>query len=149
LVAQTALLTSGPAGYRGNECDGHSIELLWMAAVEKDVAINIVFYLSRDTTMKPPQRAYQKRAERTDKNTFNLTAPIRVRSPTVGIKIDTLEKALKFIDRSVPDELSKLPRWTFARALLVQAMRTGKSRDLNTAVRQLKQALRNESWLIE
>lgn len=53
------------------------------------------------------------------------------------------------IDREMPRELARLPRWTFARALLVEVLRTGKSRDMKTAVRQLKQALGNEKWLTE
>ena len=61
----------------------------------------------------------------------------------------TVEQALSFIDKGLPPELAKLPRWTFARALFAEAARTGKSRDMNTAIRQFKQALRNEHWLAE
>jgi hypothetical protein len=60
-----------------------------------------------------------------------------------------VEQAIAMIDREMPPELAELPRWTFARALLVEVLRTRKSRDMNTAVRQLKQALGNEKWLIE
>ena len=76
-----------------------------------------------------------------------LPAPISVRAPTLRGKIDTVERACAFIDKNVPADLAKLPRWTFARALFVEALRTGKSRDLNTAVRQFRQALSNERWL--
>jgi class 3 adenylate cyclase len=76
-----------------------------------------------------------------------LPAPISVRAPTLRGKIDTVEGACAFIDKNVPADLAKLPRWTFARALFVEALRTGKSRDLNTAVRQFRQALSNERWL--
>jgi class 3 adenylate cyclase len=76
-----------------------------------------------------------------------LPAPISVRAPTLRGKIDTVERACAFIDKNVPADLVKLPRWTFARALFVEALRTGKSRDLNTAVRQFRQALSNERWL--
>jgi len=62
-------------------------------------------------------------------------------------KIDTVERAVAFIDKSIPPEIAKLPRWTFTRALMVEALRSGKSRDLNTAVRQFRQALSNEKWL--
>jgi hypothetical protein len=51
------------------------------------------------------------------------------------------------IDQDIPQELRTLERWTFARALLVEAERTQKKRALNLAERQLKQALTNESWL--
>jgi hypothetical protein len=59
----------------------------------------------------------------------------------------TVEEALALIDKTLAPELARLPRWTFARALLVEAVRTEKSRDLATAVRQLKEALRAEHWL--
>jgi hypothetical protein len=49
----------------------------------------------------------------------------------------------------LPAEMMSLPRWTFARALLTEAIQTGNSRDLYAAVRQLTQALRNERWLDE
>ena len=59
------------------------------------------------------------------------------------------EDAIRLIDRNLPPELATQPRWTFARALLVEAIKTGKSRDLTTATRQLTQALRNERWLVQ
>jgi hypothetical protein len=76
-----------------------------------------------------------------------LPAPISVRAPTLRGKIDTVERAVAFIDKNIPPELAKLPRWTFARTLMAEALKTGKSRDLNTAVRQFRQALSNENWL--
>ncbi len=78
-----------------------------------------------------------------------LPAPICVRAPTLRGKIDTVERACTFIDKNLPPDLAKLPRWTFARALFAEALKTGKSRDLNTAVRQFRQALSNEKWLDE
>jgi hypothetical protein len=53
------------------------------------------------------------------------------------------------IDLELPRELSSLPRWTFARELLVEAQRSGKKRDLTCATRPLKQALSNEDWLAD
>lgn len=53
------------------------------------------------------------------------------------------------IDHELSPEIARLSRWTFARALLVEALKTGKARDLNTAFRQLKQALTNENWLTD
>jgi class 3 adenylate cyclase len=76
-----------------------------------------------------------------------LPDPISVRAPTLRGKIDTVERALAFIDKNIAPEFAKLPRWSFARALMVEASKTGKSRDLNTAVRQFRQALSNEKWL--
>jgi hypothetical protein len=55
---------------------------------------------------------------------------------------------MKFIEH-LPTEMASLPRWTFAKALLSEALQTGKSRDLKAAGRQLIQALRNERWLDE
>jgi class 3 adenylate cyclase len=80
---------------------------------------------------------------------MKLPAPVRVRGPGLRLEIKTVTQAVKLIDRNLPPELASLPRWTFARALLLEAMRTGKSRDLNAAARQLAQALRNERWLDE
>jgi hypothetical protein len=53
------------------------------------------------------------------------------------------------IDHELPREIARISRWTFARALLVEALRTGKGRDLNAAFRQLRQAMTNEDWLAE
>ena len=75
--------------------------------------------------------------------------PIGVRAPGHRGEIASVKDALGFIDRRLPAELARLPRWTFAHALLLEAERTGKSRDLKAAVRQLRQALSNEKWLEE
>jgi hypothetical protein len=79
---------------------------------------------------------------------MNLPAPIRVRAPGSRVAITSVKDALGFIDR-LPAELTRLPRWTFARALFLEVERTGKSRDMNAAVRQFRQALSNEDWLDE
>jgi class 3 adenylate cyclase len=78
---------------------------------------------------------------------LKLIPPIAVRMPAFRTKLETLAKAVDFIDRRVPGELLKLPRWSFARALLVEALKTRKSRDIRTAARQLTQALQNDRWL--
>jgi hypothetical protein len=80
---------------------------------------------------------------------MNLPGEVRLRAPGTRSVVKTVEQAVDFIDHRLSPELSTLPRWTFARALLVEAMRTGKSRDMNAAFRQFKQALRNEKWLEE
>lgn len=53
------------------------------------------------------------------------------------------------MDRHLPEELARLPRWTFARALFLEVERSGKSRDMKTAVRQFRQALSSDRWLDE
>jgi len=79
---------------------------------------------------------------------MKLQAEVRVSAPGRRAAITSVKEALGFIDR-LPAELARLPRWTFARALFVEVERTGKSRDMNAAVRQLRQALSNERWLEE
>lgn len=74
---------------------------------------------------------------------------MRIRAPGVRSRLKTVEQSIDMIERELSPELARLPRWTFARALLVEAQRSGKSRDLNAAFRQLKQALSNEKWLDE
>jgi hypothetical protein len=59
----------------------------------------------------------------------------------------TTEEAIGLIDQDIPQEVRARSRWTFARALLVEAERTKKKRDLKVAERQLKQALATETWL--
>src|SRR5690348_10144274 len=80
---------------------------------------------------------------------MKLPTQVRVRAPGHRAAITTVEAALGFIDRHLPEELARLPRWTFARALFLEAQRTGKSRDIKAAVRQFRQALTNERWLEE
>lgn len=59
----------------------------------------------------------------------------------------TTREALRFIDSELSVELKVKPRWTFARDLLIVAERSEKSRDLNCAYRQLRQALKNDLML--
>jgi hypothetical protein len=63
--------------------------------------------------------------------------------------VRTANEGLLLIDNELPAELRRLSRWTFARALLGEALRTNRKRDLAAAVRQLRQALSNEGWLAE
>jgi hypothetical protein len=80
---------------------------------------------------------------------MKLPAEVRVRASGLPSVIRTVEEAIRLIDRNLPPDLARLPRWTFARALLAEAMQTRKSRDMKAAVRQLRQALQNEKWLDE
>ena len=59
----------------------------------------------------------------------------------------TTGEALRFIDAELPAEFKVQPRWTFTRGLLIEAERSEKSRDLNCAYRQLRQALKNDLLL--
>jgi hypothetical protein len=63
--------------------------------------------------------------------------------------VRTTGEALRVIDKELPVELRRLPRWTFARALLEVAARTTKKRDIEIASRQFRQALSNEGWLAD
>jgi hypothetical protein len=77
---------------------------------------------------------------------MKLPVEVRIRGAGMRSVVTSVEEAIELIDKHLPDELAKLPRWTFARALLVEALRSGKSRDMKAAVRQLQQAVRNEKW---
>lgn len=78
---------------------------------------------------------------------LDLPQHVFVRAPGIRVELATVEQSIGFIDKNVPRELAVLPRWTFARALLAEALRTRKTRDLRAAARQLIQALSNEKWL--
>lgn len=64
----------------------------------------------------------------------------------VRASVSTVEQAIDMIDKELQPELAQLPRWRFARALLGEALKSGKSRDVKTATRQLQQALHDEKW---
>jgi hypothetical protein len=78
-----------------------------------------------------------------------LALPESIRTHAKGLRpnVRTVVEGIRLIDRELPQELRALPRWTFARALLVHAERSGKKRDVIAAARQLRQALSNEGWL--
>ncbi len=78
---------------------------------------------------------------------MKLPADIHLHAPGTRSTVKTVEQALGLIEHELPPEMARLSRWTFARALLLEARKTGKSRDLVAAFRQLKQALTNEGWL--
>lgn len=84
-----------------------------------------------------------------EKGKLRFPAPIGVRAPGVRRKIETVDEAVALVERHLPQDPMSHARWTFARALLFEAIKTGKSRDIRTAARQLTQALRNERWLEE
>ena len=80
---------------------------------------------------------------------MKLPADVHLRAPGTRSTVKTVEQALSMIDHELSPEITRLSRWTFARALLVEAQKTGKTRDLNAAFRQFKQALSNEKWLAD
>jgi hypothetical protein len=83
------------------------------------------------------------------RETLALPAPIRLRASGCRPTLRTVDEALDMIDNELPAELRRLPRWTFAHALLLQAAKTGRKRDLTAAARQVRQAVSNEGWLVE
>jgi hypothetical protein len=125
----------------GEECSKNASEALrgWMMQIDKH------------DSRKGPAATGRSRVERREPHhpDAQLTLPqhVYVKAPGLGLELSTVEGCIKFIDRHVPAELVVLPRWTFARALLVEALKTRKTRDLRAAVRQLSQALSNERWL--
>lgn len=80
---------------------------------------------------------------------MDLPAEIHLHAPGTRSTMRTVEEALRMIDHELSPEIARLSRWTFARALLVEALKTGKARDLKVAHRQLRQALANEKWLVD
>jgi hypothetical protein len=76
-----------------------------------------------------------------------LPEHIQTRGKRLRPTVRTVSETIRLIDKELPIELRSLPRWTFARELLLNADRSGKKRDLIAAARQLRQALSNEGWL--
>jgi len=68
---------------------------------------------------------------------------IHIRTAGYPRMLRTVEDALQMIDR-LPPEIARLPRWTFAKALLREALKSKKSHDLKIATRQLQQTISNE-----
>jgi hypothetical protein len=75
-----------------------------------------------------------------------MDLPIVVRTRTGSRRVRTCEEAIRLIDQEVPDELRRLPRWTFARKLFAVAVQSKRKKDISAAVRQLMQAVGNEGW---
>ena len=72
---------------------------------------------------------------------------ICIRASGIRPSVRTVQEALGLIDNELPQELRSLSRWTFTRALLIEAGKSRKKKDLLHAARQMKQALENEGWL--
>ncbi len=88
-------------------------------------------------------------AQAPGRDTLALPAPIRLHAPGCRPALRTVDEAIHMIDTELPAELQRLPRWTFARALLLEAAKTSRKRDVTAATRQVRQALSNEGWLVE
>ena len=80
---------------------------------------------------------------------MDFPAEIRAKARRVPPVIRNTDEALRLIDRDLLPEIRSMPRWTFARELLVVAEQSGKKRDLNHAYRQFRQALSNDKMLEE
>lgn len=78
---------------------------------------------------------------------ITLPATVHMIGSAYRPSIQTIQEALRFIDRELPIELRRRSRWTFARELLLVADRTGRKKDIAYAFRQLKQALSNDRLL--
>ena len=78
---------------------------------------------------------------------LEFPAAVSIRAPGCRPVVRNVSEGILLIDNELPAELRRLPRWTFARALLEEALRTRRKRDLTAAVRQLRQALSNEGWI--
>jgi hypothetical protein len=76
----------------------------------------------------------------------SLSLPQSIRTRGKGLR-PRCGRRSSLIDRELLIELRSLPRWTFARELLLDAEKSRKKRDLIAATRQLRQALSNEGWL--
>jgi hypothetical protein len=100
---------------------------------------------------RPPRSASAARpdAAAAGRDALALPGTIRLRASGCRPALRTLGEAIHMIDTDLPAELRRLPRWTFARALLVEAIKTGRKRDLTAAARQVRQALSNEGWLVD
>jgi hypothetical protein len=80
-------------------------------------------------------------------NALAFPSTIKIKRDAVRPIVRNVRDALRLIERELPIELRRLPRWKFAHALLRHVSRTGKKKDLKNAFRQLRQALSNEGWL--
>jgi hypothetical protein len=62
-----------------------------------------------------------------------------------AIAIDTVDDALRLIDRGMPKERRRLPIWRRTRELLTRAIRCGDPQTVEQATSHLERALRSET----
>jgi hypothetical protein len=97
----------------------------------------------------PRRRPAEAPAGVGDPDPLEFPAPVRLKATGCRPAVRSVSEGIHLIDDELSAELRRLPRWTFARALLEEVLRTKRKRDLAAAVRQLRQALANEGWLVE
>ena len=73
-----------------------------------------------------PRNASAARQKASAPVVLALPATIQVRAPGCRPALRTVDEAIDMIDSELAAELRRLPRWTFARALLVEAAKTGR-----------------------
>ena len=78
---------------------------------------------------------------------MEFSTTFRIKRDGLRPVVRTTAEAIRLIDEELPVELRALPRWTFARDLLVAADKSNKKRHVIAAARQFRQALSNEGWL--
>jgi len=100
-------------------------------------------------TRQPRIASTARPGRATAQDALAFPATIRLRATGCRPALRTVDEAIDMIDTELPAELARLPRWTFARALLLEAVKTGRKRDLTAAARQVRQALSNEGWLVD
>jgi hypothetical protein len=96
---------------------------------------------------RSPRRRLAEAPEAVGSDPLEFPMAVNIRAPGCRPVVRNVSEAILLIDNELPAELRRLPRWTFARALLEEVLRTRRKRDLTAAARQLRQALSNEGWL--
>ena len=77
----------------------------------RDARLGLTAVMSGEIEMKqplPPER-------------LPFRQDVRTQAQGLRAVVRTVEEALRMIDRELPQELRAMPRWTFARALLLEA----------------------------
>jgi hypothetical protein len=98
---------------------------------------------------KPISTADHRKGPASDSAPLAFPAAIRIRAPRCRSSVRNAGEARDMIAKELPLELRRLPRWTFALALLEEAIRTHRKKALVTAERQFRQACSNEGWLAD
>src|SRR5665213_927627 len=93
---------------------------------------------------RPPNGARHTCLFRATESHMEFPEPIKTTGSGLRPLIRNTAEVIRLIDQDMSAELKRLPRWTFARELLLVADRSGKKRDLNHAYRQFRQALSND-----
>jgi hypothetical protein len=76
----------------------------------------------------------------------NLKLSRRVATPQqTPVAIETVDAALRLIDRGLPKERRRLPIWRRTRELLTRAIRSSDPESVEQATSHLERALRGES----